>query len=724
MMCAGFKSSLLLGMGLLLVLSACKEQDSLPFIPSPEGDTADSPDSLSAFDTAQQLEQYLKKAIREQRGFPGRDQVAVPDGEDPPGEGGNLTPGIRGGGFSTTNLQEQGVDELDRLKSDGRFLFALVREEPVYSPLLVDPDLTPRPQPEVSRVRILELAEEPASAREIASIELDQGMRADGAYLLSGREGGFNNLLVVLGSGRDTPDPLDWFHSPSWRSGMTYVTLVDVGDPASPRRQAQLAFDGYLVGSRRIGEMLYLVTRYHPRIDGYLPDPESEAGKKRNALLLEQTSLAGLLPKWQMDEGSRQHYLTSVRHCFSRPGGSGQISADMISIIAIDLRNPAGQPEARCIIGPTETIYMSRQSLYLATARFPYVIRADDGAERDLAVYPPEETTGIHKFALAGGAADYRGSATVEGHLGWVQGKKAFRMGEQNDALFVVTSLGTSWGGTATTRLTVLSEAGDGEVRQLREIARLPNRKRPEPIGLPGERLYAARFLGDRGYLVTFRVTDPLYVLDLSEPADPFIAGSLKISGYSDYLHPVNENLLLGIGKSAVEADSEWGDGRGAWYQGIKLALFDVSDPQSPREIDSLEIGARGTDSEALRDHHAVAWLPAAPELGRPARLALPVALHASAETLSPTEPWQLHPWVHTGLYLFDIYTGRVPVSKTPGIALAGRIIAESADTGLSRHDYPRQDRALIKGNSVHYLHGNAIWSAGWGGLDSVTGPQ
>ncbi|HUS77778.1 MAG TPA: beta-propeller domain-containing protein, partial [Patescibacteria group bacterium] len=118
----------------------------------------------------------------------------------------------------------------------------------------------------------------------------------------------------------------------------------------------------------------------------------------------------------------------------------------------------------------------------------------------------------------------------------------------------------------------------------------------------PGERIHSARFMGGRCYLVTFKKVDPLFTIDLNDPENPFVLGKLKIPGYSDYLHPYDEDHLIGIGKETVEAE----EGDFAWYQGVKISLFDVSDVENPRELSKLEIGDRGTDTPALYDHKAV----------------------------------------------------------------------------------------------------------------------
>jgi uncharacterized secreted protein with C-terminal beta-propeller domain len=118
----------------------------------------------------------------------------------------------------------------------------------------------------------------------------------------------------------------------------------------------------------------------------------------------------------------------------------------------------------------------------------------------------------------------------------------------------------------------------------------------------PNEQIYSARFMGTRCYLVTFKKVDPLFVISLEDPMNPRVLGKLKIPGYSNYLHPYSDSLLIGIGKETVEAE----EGDFAWYQGVKLSLFDASDVEDPQEVAKYIIGDRGTDSPVLYDHRAL----------------------------------------------------------------------------------------------------------------------
>jgi len=174
----------------------------------------------------------------------------------------------------------------------------------------------------------------------------------------------------------------------------------------------------------------------------------------------------------------------------------------------------------------------------------------------------------------------------------------------------------------------------------------------------PGESIYSARFMGSRCYLVTFKKVDPLFVIGLDDPTVPKVLGKLKIPGFSDYLHPYSENLLIGIGKETVDAE----EGDFAWYQGVKIALFDVSDVENPREVAKVIIGDRGTDSPVLSDPKAFLF-----DKDRNL-LAIPILLAKIDESQYPegVPPNAYGEYVWQGLYVFNI--------TEDSIALRGRV--------------------------------------------------
>ncbi|NOR51487.1 MAG: hypothetical protein GQ470_02605 [Gammaproteobacteria bacterium] len=609
---------------------------------------------------------------------------------------------------STTNLQVGGVDEADLMKSDGSLLYLALPGNTnttvsVVEPLSDDDSVSVATDDydgymQKNRLRIFSLTSSPPANQLLKELEVGESgdPLLQGIYLLE-------NQRIVLLYGGGGGYWSNWWNPWYWQQSSTVVEILDLSDLDNPQREARIELDGHLVASRRIDNQLYLVDRYTPYIEGYI-HYSSEAGVlSQNEALLEQINLADLIPT--IDTGSGTTALVSADSCYLPPiETTDQFSPDIVTLLSIDLQQPQ-QWQSRCLLGSTETLYMSTESAYLATSLSSY--QMDDG----VSFYSNEWQTDIHKFDLTTSNLEYRGSGTVSGHIGWEVDKKPFRMGENQGVLGVVTSEGESWNETSSTRLTLLQEGAGGSLEMVSTLGAL---------GHPGERLYAARFMGERLYLVTFQVTDPLYIIDISDPATLSSAdvGELELPGYSDYLHPLPNGMLLGVGKDAI-ADSI-GDGRGAWYQGVKLTLFDVANIEQPSLIDSMVIGNRGTNATVNYDHHGFIWLGADATQGRLARLALPIQLHDGTPSYDSGEPWAWYSWSHTGLYQFEIDDGLT--SGTPAINQVGVVIAESSS---GEQSWPLgsiyNDRGVISEDELHYVHNGEVISANWG--DSSAAP-
>ncbi|CAK0771828.1 conserved hypothetical protein [Gammaproteobacteria bacterium] len=670
------------------------------------------PSSLNAFASTQNLEDYLKKGLKQgYRGGGSTSGGSTSSGSDKDGAPvSSSAENNSSGAVSGTNLQEIGVDEADTIKTDGNYLYMAT---PADGGFAVPNDTTPpldKPVGKDAGIRILKLSGQPATAIPVSTISLTNHKNAvDGLYLLTGRSDGGSDLLVTVG-GNPANVYLEWYNPWYWQNGTTEIGFYDVSDPTAPRFLSVTRLDGQMIATRRIESTLYIVTRYTPAPPSY--DPYS-GDPSKNEEILAKTPITDLLPKINWNTG-KEEILIRPEFCYLPPSNKeDNIQSTLVTVTAMNLLNP-DQQVSKSVTGPTDTVYMSHDALYLASTRqyFPPLVMGTTAAMPPVDTLPPE-TTDIHKFALTANGPEYRGSAEVSGNLGWEADKRSFRMGEYNQVLRVATSLGDGWNTTATTRLSLLREAEDGVIKLVSSI---------DHIGEAGERLYAARFIGSNGYLVTFRVTDPLYVFDLSDPVNPKIAGELHINGYSDYLHPIGDNLLLGIGKEAVpDTSSPDFSGRGAWYQGVKLALFDVSVGSKPVQRYSMTIGKRGTDSDALMDHHAFAYLP--PTTGRQARLALPVRLNDTVpqnDSFNPSDPSAYYDWTHTGLYLFEI-----DPNAEIAIRAQGRMVVET----FNGQNYPYYtgypDRAVLLGDSAHYLHNGKVWSAPWMEPESaLIGPQ
>ena len=586
--------------------------------------------------------------------------------------------------FSGTTLQEAGVDEADLIKSDGVQVFSL------------DPAAAGGAERNVLRRQRLSATAVGAALIPVDTLLLpfSANVRGTGAYLDAERK-----QLVALGEGSRGWGIYDaWFAPQSWGQGATEVVLIDTADAAQMQTRRTLRMSAQLIGSRRLGSTLYLVMRSYPLVPGL--DPGWPAEKTAaNQALVDSLQATQLLPTLSVDGGAAQP-LVQASSCFTQEKNAVK-SADIVTVVAIDLAAATHRHAARCFTGGTEAFYMSDQSLYLATTRSVYTY---SGA---IPVYAAQTSTDLHKFALAGLDIAYRGSGNVTGHLGFDQNRKSFRMGEHNGALRVITQTAPTWGGwfplpvisvsapvESPGRLTILQESAGA----LASVSELPNAARPGPLGKPGEQLYASRFIGARGYLVTYRLTDPLYVLDLSDPTDPKVAGELQMSGYSDYLFPLTDTLLLGVGKDAI-ADGSSGDGRFAWYQGVKLALIDLSDPAHPREAARSIIGRRGTDATVLRNHHGIAMQT----VGDTVRVSLPVNLHDTPPPLASGAVSDYFLFTRTELQNFEINLSGQSLSAR---AALDSILPGERDIG--------SDRALLWSNQVHYYQNGAWRSAIW----------
>jgi uncharacterized secreted protein with C-terminal beta-propeller domain len=275
----------------------------------------------------------------------------------------------------------------------------------------------------------------------------------------------------------------------------------------------------------------------------------------------------------------------------------------------------------------------------------------------------------------------------------------AFRFSESAGRLRVVTSSQSMWGANAN-RLTIL-EPSAIQPGLLKTVSVLPNAQRPDTLGKPNEQLYATRFVGDRLYAVTFMQLDPLYVVDLSSATDPRIAGLLRVPGFSSYLHPLPNNLLLGFGKYAIPATTVPAE-NGAWFQGLELSLFDVSDPSQPQELQSIVMGKRGSDSALLYNHHALSSLLRTDGTGT---FAFPAALHDGVP--NGPDPWNYYPWQESGLMSFQL---QGTTAANAHLVTLPPLITHTAGDPSSMYN---TDGGALMGRSVLFPGGNVYVSNG-----------
>ena len=492
--------------------------------------------------------------------------------------------------LSTTNVQEEGVDEADVVKTDGERLVTVID----------------------GTLRVLDLTGDQPT--EVGHVELSGGSPSGD---LSG--GGFELFLtgdtaLVLGvTYGDVMWPMpveggDVATSSIDVSGQGTTTLVEVDltDETSPQVVARAEVQGAYSSARMVGDVARIVTAtYAPDLGFVYPsdggDAARQVAEQTNRRLVEQSTLDAWLPLASLDGGDPRPVVAcdqvGLPEATSGFGTATVVTVDLADGLAIE------PDSAASVLGGSEVVYASADNLYVATSRWPDAellerlerIEGIDGVDsmeeldelgdldgRPLSEVVQEELlpgTAVHRFALPpDGPATYEASGQVPGRM-----LSQFSFSEHAGHLRVATTVDDPGGSTS--RLTVLA------VDDLDEVGAVGD------IGPPGEELYAVRMMGDVGYVVTFERTDPLFTLDLSDPGSPRVVGELEIPGYSAYLHPISDELLLGIGQAGTEAGV---------LTGTQVSLFDVSDPASPQRIQQYEVDA--ASSEAEYDHRAFLW--------------------------------------------------------------------------------------------------------------------
>ncbi|KML35739.1 beta-propeller domain-containing protein [Cytobacillus firmus] len=372
--------------------------------------------------------------------------------------------------------------------------------------------------------------------------------------------------LIILGhSYKDVPEHIGKASAekkiaPAFQSAKTIVYNIE--NKQKPKKIREADIEGSLLSSRLMDGKVYLITSYHPEY-----------------WILEKNENADLRPRYYDTAESKEQQIVDYNEIKYFPGSQ---NANYINIAVLDL-NAGGKPLAvTSYLGSGNEFYMSKNNLYLAATQYNDEIIAD----RQM----PHPDTSIFKFNIKDGKVEFQTSAEIKGTV-----LNQFSMDEYNGNFRVVATKGEAWDErTPSSNSLYILDKNLKQIGQLEDLAK-------------GERIYSARFMNDRIYMVTFKETDPLFVIDGSNPKKPYVLGELKIPGFSNYLHPLDENHLIGFGH-----DTKISGGKGAGSQpvittdGVKISLFDVSDTSNPVEKDTEIIGGRGTYSPLNYDHKAL----------------------------------------------------------------------------------------------------------------------
>jgi uncharacterized secreted protein with C-terminal beta-propeller domain len=482
--------------------------------------------------------------------------------------------------YSTTNVQVAGVDEPDFVKNDGRYIYI------ISGTRLVIVDAYPAQNAEIISETEIENTVKEIFVSGDRLVLFSTGNSDIPVRTMNGSTGSMEKVAIVPPYYRPNP--------------VTHATVYDISDRKNPDVIKDYTIDGDYVDARMIKGMVYMLTRENVySYDDIVVPAVRESGR----VVIE--------PDVYYFDNPEYNYVFST-------------------VTAIDATTGAEKDAKTFLIGSGNILYVSQDAMYVSYQKWHPVYRTyADGPQIAVAAEKvsvssgsspsapilyeefnklgeaekqeviaamksgeqeairkreyDQTTTVIHKIAIGSGNIAYVAQGEVPGYV-----KNQFAMDEYNGNLRVATTsnVWTNQGQYEYNNVFVL----DGSMKTIGSLTHIAEQ----------EKIYSTRFIGDRLYMVTFRRVDPFFVIDLSDAKNPKILGKLKIPGYSDYLHPYDSTHIIGVGKET--ATNDWG---GVSTRGVKLALFDVTDVEHPKQVGKVEIGESGTDSAALYDHKA-----------------------------------------------------------------------------------------------------------------------
>jgi len=523
--------------------------------------------------------------------------------------------------YSGTNVQEAGVDEPDIVKTNGETVFTV----------------------ESGRLESIAVGAT-GKPRLLDTLALDSGWSHE--LLLHG------NHLLVLSRGGYWAQPLPAAPAAviAPLPSTSTLTEVDVSDPSALTVVQTLKLDGAYVDARMIGGTVRVVSSSSLPIELPTVTPAAAttsavaAAAAKNRAAVASSGLSVWLPRYRIGKHSWRP-LVPCRAVRRPPVFSG---LGMLTVTTIDLAKGLTPVDSTGIMTDGRIVYASPSTLYVTT---------EPWSARPLPATPTRAPSGaeteIHAFDISDPTKTrYLGDGTVPGYL-----LSQWSLSEFHGVLRVVSTQTPAWwgnGGGSQSFLTTL-RLQNGRLAQVGHVDGLGH----------GDRVYAVRMIGDTGYVVTFRQVDPLYTLDLGDPAHPRVLGTLQLPGYSSYLHPIGASLLLGIGESVDSATNE--------PVGTQVSLFDVSHPAQPTRLSHLSLGQGWSSAES--DHHAFLY------------------------------------WPQTGLVVvpFGQQAVALHVSRAGGIDELGRIVHDQA----RQAELPQIDRSLVVGKALLTVSSAGVASNG-----------
>jgi len=462
------------------------------------------------------------------------------------------------------------------------------------------------------------------------------------------------------------------------------LSIFDASNLTQPQLTQQLTIDGHIISSRQIDNKIYLVSTFSPNVHTLIEEDVLSRSDEVIFKAINDLSIDDLTPHYT-DSNGIERALIDIGSCLLPTLATEQDGYNGLVILSvIDTQSP-DNINSTCVNADAQGIYVSKDSVYIY------------GSQSQTLGHDIQSV--IHKFDITTTTTDYRASAVIAGHFGF--SNSHLRFNEKDDFLTVVSTRFDS-NYVPTHQLAVFKDVG---TQTLDLVGQLPNAQQPEAIGKPNEQIYAVRYFNNKAYIVTFLRTDPLYVIDLSIPKSPKLEGALEIPGYSAYLHPISDDLLLGIGQNV-----RLGAGDNDLPEvevGAQVSLFDISNPQAPTLLGSQVYEDSYTPVEF--NYHALSYIDRGDGTHS---IALPM------DTWSRTMQNYSAIWQHhSSLELLEI-------NDKGNVATLNKVGAVAVNNSSLTHYYNNNDaRSVLTGDNVYYIQGNRVYHSLWSMPDNISGP-
>ncbi|SFA71329.1 MULTISPECIES: beta-propeller domain-containing protein [unclassified Bacillus (in: firmicutes)] len=491
-------------------------------------------ETLPTIGSKSKLNQYFLSVLDDEKKRQGFFGGGVKEDAKSSGDMAN-SEGVAKQDVSETNVQVQGIDEADVVKTDGNLIY----------------------QASQNRIDIIQALPD---MKKVSTIVYTNEFMPAQLFL-------HEKQLIVLGhhygyeektkKEMATADMIAPMHD------SLEVLIYDMSKPEKPKQIRKITLEGSLSAARKMDGMIYLVTNHSP-----------------DYWMLNENEEIDIRPKYFDSAANSEMKAVDYKKIHYFPDSK---ATNYTMIAAFDLNQPKMEANVSTYLGSGDQMYMSKKNIYIAVQN-----AFEEPVEDMTKMVAPD--TNIYKFSVDGMNVKFHSSAEVEGTV-----LNQFSMDEHDGYFRLVTTKGFAWDETqpSTNQLFILDE-------KLKMAGKLEQLAR-------GERIYSARFMGDRIYMVTFKETDPLFVIDAKDPKQPKVLGELKIPGFSNYLHPYDENHIIGFGQDTkIMDDKNSTTGPRIITDGMKISLFDVTDLNHPEEKFTEIIGGRGTYSPLNYDHKAL----------------------------------------------------------------------------------------------------------------------